>query len=261
MDQLRKWRAFSESVLKGERVPENTLCIELQRYANMFYVWYNFDEFKKLPVTKKIIHVLVMVGSFVYWMLVGVKVSELPLVKENIGIICKPMSMVLGGCISAVRCIEAWRHREATTCILETINRKTNLARKTALPERLQENLKLHIYLSWSIITAITFLALMFIVLTTYTINTADFELEIYVPYDVAAYSATWWAEVAYNGVITIYCSIMYTILEGISMDTIIQLTFLHRVQYDRLTTISGSDAEVKQTFISIYQELKELKS
>lgn len=138
-------------------------------------------------------------------------------------------------------------------------HQQVQVARRVATEERLKENLKLHIYMAWATITGILLLTAMYIMRLIYTIRTADYEFKMALPFEVVPYSLSWWIEIAVNQVVLWFCAFLYTIFEGLFLDSLIQLTFLHRVQYDRLRSLSTSDAAVKRTLISIYRELEEL--
>lgn len=100
----------------------------------------------------------------------------------------------------------------------------------------------------------------MYIVALLQTVYTGLFEFEMYVPYEVFAYSVTWWVEVVLNQVVLWYCAILYAIYDGIYFDALLQISFLHRVQHDRLRNLSGTDEEIRNTLVSTYCELQELK-
>lgn len=260
MEQYRKWQLYQKQILSGQQLPQNALCYDLQKYSKFFYVWYNVEDFKKLGVRDRVIHLSLMLLVGIHWGLIAVKVSQLPLVLENIGFICKLGSMVLGGCCSVVRCVEGFRKRERVTRLVENIDKKVKVARTSADRENLGKSLYLYICLAWAIIMANFSLAIMVVMILIYTIYSGEFEFEVNLGYEVNTFGPTWWVEVAINQLVMVYCSLLYTIYEGIFMDILLNLTFLHRVQYDRLKTCSGSETEVNRTLVSVYCELKELK-
>lgn len=196
----------------------------------------------------------------IHWGLLAVKVSQLPIVLENIGFICKLGSMVLGGCCSIVRCVEGFRKRERLTRLVEHVNKKVKVARAFADKESLENNFFLYICVAWSVIVANIAIITMSFMILIYTIYTGDFEFQVNLGYEVSTFDPTWWAEVAINQIVMVYCSILYTIYEGIFMDILLNLSFLHRVQYNRLKNCDGSETEVNRTLVSIYCELQELK-
>lgn len=260
MGSIKKWNRFSRDVLTGKAYPENALCYELQKFTKVLYVWYNVEDFKRLSVRDKAIHLSLIFLTAMNWFLIGVNISTIPVNLENTAAICKPGSFAIGGFQSVLRFIQCWRHREKLTQILKIINQKVQVARRVATEERLKENLKLHIHMAWATITGIILLTAMYIMRLIYTIWTADYEFKMALPFEVVPYSASWWIEVAVNQVVLWFCAFLYTIFEGLFMDAVIQLAFLHRVQYDRLRNLSSSRAPVKGTLISIYRELEELK-
>lgn len=259
-ESIKQWKTFSRSVMEGKKVPKNIFCYDLQKYAKLLNVWYNVEDFKKISLANKVIHVALICSVGILWGLVGVKISRIPFGLDTIAFICKIGSMVLGGSLSVLRCVEGWRNREKITRFLGDLNHKVQRARAKASEKRLKENLTLHIYMAWAVIGAILALAEMYIMVFIYTIYTAKFEYEMALPVEMPPYSLPWWINILFSLVVMSYCAFLYAIYDGIFMDAIIQLAFLYQVEYDRLGTISGSDAEVKRTLVSIYCELRELK-
>lgn len=258
---IKQWNNFSRIVSEGKKVPKNVFCYDLQKYAKLLYVWYNVEDFKKLSLVNRVIHVAFICSVGIHWGLIGVNICMIPVNLESIAFICKIGSMVLGGSLSVMRCVEGWRNREKITRFLKDINHKVQRAREVASEKRLKENLTLHVYLAWAVIVAIGALTAMYIMGLIYTIYTAEFEFEMALPVEMPPYSLAWWINILFSLLVMWYCAFLYTIFDGIYMDAIIQLAFLYQVEYDRLKTIRGSDAEVKRTLVSIFCELRELKA
>lgn len=72
-------------------------------------------------------------------------------------------------------------------------------------------------------------------------------------PKDHPDYSLASYGLVAYQGVILMYSPFYYTLCETVLLDCILQLTFLYRVTFERMSQISSraanAEAEMKRCF------------
>lgn len=127
MNKLQRWNTYYKLVLAGTEIPKHTLCYELQKYARIFYVWYNVEDYKKLSFLEKVIQMILFLLTAVNWFLIGVNISKVPVVWDNFSFICKQGSFVLGGSLSVTRCFEGHRKRERLTALLKTLDKKVNL--------------------------------------------------------------------------------------------------------------------------------------
>lgn len=123
METIKKWTKFSRDVLVGKEYPKNALCYELQRFTQVFYLWYNVEDFKHLSKRDKAIHLSLILLTTINWFLIGVSFSTIPVNFENTAAICKPGSFFIGGFQFDLRFIHCWRHREKLSQILEIINK------------------------------------------------------------------------------------------------------------------------------------------
>lgn len=172
---------------------------------------------------------------------------------------CNGISMLLGGINSCVVFLLSWWDREKISKVLRAINEKVRSAKGSADPAISRERLWQFLLLSWIIIISMCTGVIFCFITFLYTYITTDQLMPLW---DSPPYSLYWWINIGYSEVVAIFSFANFTLSESQLLDSIFQLAFLYRVEYNKFQAIPpANEGEAKRRFIEIYQELVALKA
>lgn len=225
------------------------------------FVWYNEEDFKRTAPANRFIHCLLISIVVVFWCLVIISLTRERVDMGNLVGFCKLLSLVLGGVVTVCRLQENWRHRALISHLISTINGKVLQARRTASEDQLRYSCKYYVTLVISISCAIGLGLCICLLILCDTLVTGRHYFKLALPEMITSTIRSWWLEVLWTQITMLFCVLYYTLMDGILIDCVLQLTFLYSFQYDQLRQLSRCDGHHFKPFIVICKELNELKT
>lgn len=183
-----------------------------------------------------------------------------PITMDNFVPAISVLSICIGVPTFGVRFVDNWRNREKITTLLRTINGRVQESRKVASDQLQGELLGQYKLAIVAILTAI-FLGVFFVVsMVILYLITGNLYFVLIPPEVFSGIGIGYWLQMVCSSVVVMYCMTFYALFDGMWLDCVLQLTFLYRVQYERLTNLSGCDSSVKSQLIAVFKELEALK-
>lgn len=257
MKWFRDWLEYSRKVSSTEIVPKNPLCFEVQKYMKKFYVWRTEESWKEMTVKERIIQYALMVNLYTFWFLVNVHLVNSEKIDWEL---FAAAAVAWGGSACTWRFTLYFWKRKKLTGFLKLLDAKVQVARKEASPERLKKELKIYVFLIWIIAFSLSNIVVWLLFSSFYTIFFNQFMYKMALPFESPHFSFVWWAEIVVNNIATFSCIMIQNSFEVMTMDSLIQMAFLYRVQYEKIRSLSGTDAHIKRQICEICRELGSIK-
>lgn len=181
---------------------------------------------------------------------------EQELTIDNIPQICGGVSLAIGATVSIAKIIEMWRQRRLLTLVLERVNNKVNESRFVAKRDRNQRSNELHLSITYLTIIQLTLTLAFSLFMTLYSLITGEFYFTMALPWQRISYSFSWWCEFFYIEIHLLFYSLFFPLIEGILIDTALQIPHLFRVQHDTLLSLSANDPNCDKKIIAVASEL-----
>lgn len=261
MRRIKKYIAWCKEVNSGQRIPKNTFGYDLQTITRRTYIWFNSEDFRAASQFTKVIPVLLLIALMLEANLVIANTLQQPITSNNLSEVFDHGSLFVGSTIIFVKFIESWRHRVGLTRMLKEINDKVKEARRKATKEQLRTNLKVQALFCVGTVVALVIIQILTFLMVVYAIVTEQPYLKWALPLKRRPFGVLWWSEVLIGNMVLTIGNLQYTFLDGQMMDSICNLAFLFRVQYERLTILSANDEDtnIKEIFADICGELLDL--
>lgn len=177
---------------------------------------------------------------------------------------CGSISIALGGLMSSFRLIDNFFTRSKLSALTRELNvrvRKVKLVMEARGSPLLKEWNQQYVILLILIVVSEVLLVSLVIMILLYAIFTGSTFLQLSLPFERASYSALWWGELIYQLAVIVFCAYFFPLTETISIDSVLQLTFLYRACYEDVQRLSGSGKGVPEKRLTeICCELKMYK-
>lgn len=258
---MERWLNFSKKVSTGQTIPQDTLGFYLQRVTRYLCMWSNSDDFKEDSLLTKSLHVLIVFTICLHYILAAIELGMTTVTMDNLAEFCNSLSIVIGGCICCLRFIINWKNRDQLTTLLRRINVKVQSAKRNAKMDLVRTLIRQYLLMSWQVITfSIVAPIYYFFMLLLYPLYTGEPYIKLALPGEAPTYSFMWWLQVWATELTLIYSFPFFIFMEGIYLDSAIQIAFLYRVQYDQLEDLEEGREDVSKQLVSISKELQKLK-
>lgn len=260
MKESRDLIEYNRQVEAGETALDHTLAYSLQAITRRLYVWFNEEEYQKASRLDKLIYFSTGISMFLLWTLVAIGVRSQEFNMDNIVEICQTISVVIGGIVTFSKYCANLYNRKLMSETISVLDDKVRLARTTASEELRALNVFQYLVLSKVTMAAVVMGKCVTMSLMVFAIITGEPIFQAELPFERPTYSAIWWTDQFVTQAIMWLCSFLSSIIDGIYLDCIFQVTFLYRAQYEQLLTLGKSDETDHAKFVTGVEELVQLK-
>lgn len=223
-------------------------------------MWFNTEEWKRVSLCSKLLNFSFFIGIHILWFCVYVAAYKTDINVDSIVQISGSISVAIGAKNVFVRLYHFNIFRDRLTTFTRSINEKVRQVKLTANQEQIRIWNNYYLIMVWSPWILSLLIAVFSLGLVAYSIVTHHHFLVMWLPFERPSFGLLWWLELAFQEAI-IYCTVTYFAgMEAITIDCLLQLAFMYRVNNDRLVQLSAKDPQCESKLVAICRDLVDLK-
>lgn len=187
--------------------------------------------------------------------LLAIHVTQISVTKENFVDWTNSLGFVLSGTATCLRLYLNSKNRAKISKALYKINEKVKEVKGDCSAELLLQRRLQYLSLSWICIAGIVVGFFLCTVSACYSLYSGHQFMELW---ESEEFSWGWWSNIVFTEATLLYAVIYYTLSDALAIDCALQLAFLYRVQFEKVSKIhpSKGHSSTVRDLVNIHKEL-----